>query len=145
MICSHLMKQPVKFATESCHLNNLQLANDGDTELLPEMDVSVGTDFYWHIVLGNVVWGESGPVAMEMKLVCVLSGPVRDGGVDTASSINLISTHLLMAETITSSNKCVLREDLNRFWDLDITRICFGKGYGTQAFSQWSQVQEWAL
>lgn len=42
--------------TESySHMNNMQLADDENIESLPEIDVLVGADFYWHIISVNAV------------------------------------------------------------------------------------------
>jgi hypothetical protein len=117
------------------HLQHLQLADDGDLVSVPEIDILVGADFYWHIVTGNVVRGESGPVAMETKLGYVLSGPVHDDGSNDAST-NLITTHLLKAETVVNERDGALRKELDRFWDLDSIGIRQGEDIVHEQFNE---------
>lgn len=66
VICSSLPSR-INVA-EFPHLEGLELADeleDGDDE---SIDVLIGTDFYWQIVLGEIQRGDSGPVAVNSKL-----------------------------------------------------------------------------
>ncbi len=41
-----------------------------------EVDLLVGSDYYWELATGRICRGNDGPVAVETKLGWVLSGPV---------------------------------------------------------------------
>ena len=55
-----------------------------------EIDVLIGSDFYWQIVTGEMKKGESGPVALSSKLGWLLSGPLHDSATTTDVQSNLI-------------------------------------------------------
>ena len=58
----------------------------------------VGSDHYWRIVTGRTRRGTSGPVAIEMKMGWVLSGPVAQNPRTTA--LTVAATHALCVETV---------------------------------------------
>ena len=69
MICSPLQKQVVKFAVDAySYLKALQLTDDEDLVSIPEIDMLVDADLYWHTATGNAVRGDNTAVAMETKL-----------------------------------------------------------------------------
>ena len=99
---------------ESQHLATLDLADyaDGDTSL--EVDMLIGSDYYWHLVTGGVSRGTHGPVAVHTKLGWVLSGPASSAEL-TQSATNLVTTHVLRID----AQPPELGEQLQAFWDLE--------------------------
>lgn len=98
MICEPLVSQPIATCVaESQHLASLELADHADGETNLDVDVLVGSDYYWHLVTGGVSRGTQGPVAIHTKLGWVLSGPASAAEL-THSSTNLVTTHVLRAD-----------------------------------------------
>ena len=120
-ICEPLSTQPITCAIEKySHLSNLELADSssGDEEL--NVDVLIGSEYYWRLVTGEVIRGGDGPTAVHTKLGWVLSGPVK-GIPPQDSSVNFISTHSLKVGTQTTPRD--LDERLKTFWDLETLGI----------------------
>ena len=70
-----LKKQPLNYVQNLPEFPELNFANTGDTG--NEIDLLIGSDFYWSLVTGNVKASEkSSLVAIETKLGWVFSGPV---------------------------------------------------------------------
>ena len=55
------------------HLNGLALANSVDVSS-KHIDILIGADHYYNIVIGEVIRGSAGPVAISSKLGWLLSG-----------------------------------------------------------------------
>ena len=73
-----LLAQPIDFCPRMySHLASLNLADThhGDTSI--EIDMLVGSDFYWQLTIGEMIQGDHGPVAINTKLGWVLSGLVK--------------------------------------------------------------------
>ena len=73
-----LVSQPISAcARENQHLASLDLADfsKGDHNL--DVDILVGSDYYWELVAGGVCHGSSGPTTTHTKLGRVLSGPTQ--------------------------------------------------------------------
>ncbi len=76
--------------TQYPHLMGLELANSFNCSN-QSIDILIGADFYHDIVIGEVMKGEVGPVAVSSKLGWLLSGPVAPFSDDTVSCNNVIS------------------------------------------------------
>lgn len=76
LICKPLSGQPITLCVENySHLSQLELADShGEAQL--EVDILIGSDYYWELTTGKTCRGESGPVAIHTRLGWVLSGPV---------------------------------------------------------------------
>ena len=101
-ICEPLSIQPITCVTEKySQLSNLELADysSGNEEL--NIDILIGSEYYWRLVTGEVIRGDDGSTAVHTKPGWVLSGPVV-GIPLQGSSINLISTHSLKVGTQTT-------------------------------------------
>ena len=61
------------------HLAGLDLADLSPDETL-QVDMLIGSDFYWDFITGRTIRGRSGPVAVETTLGWVLSGPAESPG-----------------------------------------------------------------
>ena len=105
-ICSPVVNQPVNFAVRNYkHLRDLKLAKNVTTENSgEEIEVLIRNDQMWNFFTGNVIRGQNGPIAMEMFLGYVRSGPVYN--VPTENSITLVSSHTLRlnASELTQEN-----------------------------------------
>ena len=113
-ICQPLVSQPIATcAAEAQHLASLNLADYTDGERL-DVDMLVGSDFYWDLVMGGVSRGAQGPIAIHTKLGWVLSGPTNAEGL----SANLVTTHILRVDAQLDEGDC-LEEQLRSFLDLE--------------------------
>ena len=75
-ICEPLTVQPISLCAATCdHLAQLELADSCSDDSTLEVDVLIGSDYYWDLATGEVRRGESGPVAINTRLGWVLSGP----------------------------------------------------------------------
>ncbi len=54
-----------------------------------DVDLLIGSDYYWGLTTGRASRREGGPVAMETKLGWALSGPVPVA----EQSLSLVTTH----------------------------------------------------
>eukprot|EP00112_Aurelia_sp_Birch-Aquarium-sp1_P002089 Seg1227.7 transcript_id=Seg1227.7/GoldUCD/mRNA.D3Y31 product="putative protein T16H12.2" protein_id=Seg1227.7/GoldUCD/D3Y31 len=100
------------------HLTGLELANSvehGDQEI----GILIGADHYHDIVLGEVIKGSSGPVAIRSKLGWLLSGPTVSHNEKNIACSNIISTPVLdivpSKEEVTNENQ-EITESLKSFW-----------------------------
>ena len=76
LICLPLKKQPLNYVQNLPEFVELNFADTGDTG--NEIDLLIGSDFYWSLVTGNVKPLEkSSLIAIETKLGWVFSGPVN--------------------------------------------------------------------
>jgi hypothetical protein len=73
-------------------------------------------------VTGGVARGESGPAAIHTELGWVLSGPVKEMPVQSNSSTNVVTTHVLKCEVAVNPEKHsveTLGKTLQQFWELE--------------------------
>jgi len=96
---------------------SLDLADYSDGEASLEVDVLIGSDYYWHLIMGGVSRGVHGPVAIHTKLGWVLSGSASTEGL-TNCSTNLVTTHVLRVDAQPDESDS-LGEQLRAFWDLE--------------------------
>ena len=91
-ICLPIKNQPIKLVKSKFEfLNNLQLADSGYSE---EIDLLIGSDFYWSIVTGAVKVGKIGePVGVESEFGWLLNGPLT---CEKTVSSNLYMKHLVI-------------------------------------------------
>lgn len=75
-----------------------------------EVDILIGSDYYWSLVTGEVHRGTTGPIAIHTKLGWVLSGPTSLGALQQSS--------VLRADTLQSDPES-LDTTLQSFWDLE--------------------------
>ena len=65
-ICDPVRVQPI--SSSQAHLSGLELADPGDITGDLEIDRLIGSDYYWRLVTGRVLKGDSGPTAVETRL-----------------------------------------------------------------------------
>ena len=122
MICSPLNYQAVQFARKNhAHLKDIALSERNPEENLV-VDILIGADQYWNIANGEVKRGESGPVAMNTRFGCTLSGPDENAPRSETHSVNLAATHVLRIDTRRDEmdvHQMELDEKLRTFWELE--------------------------
>ena len=119
LICLPLKKQPLNDVQNLPEVAELSFANTGDTG--NEIDLLIGSDFYWSLVMENVKALEKNSlVAIEAKLGWVFSGPV-----DIPHSTNMsVSTTSEAHVALMLDNKAKTNEShLSKFWDLETLGI----------------------
>ena len=77
-ICTPIADQYISYAKNNFdHVSHLQLAYNNPDCCNLQIDILVGTDYYWSIISNNVIRGASGPVAIQSKVGYILSGPLQ--------------------------------------------------------------------
>ena len=92
-----LTAQPISLCAATCeHLAQLELADSCSDDSTLEVDVLIGSDYYWDLATGEVRRGESGPVPINTRLGWVLSGPATP---NRQESTHKLTMSLLAAHT----------------------------------------------
>ena len=119
IICAPLQNQRIEVAVrEFPHLEGLELADSVHDKSELEVDLLVGSDFYWQLMTGRVQKGEAGPTAIELHLGWILSGPSISTNARSVSA-NITQTHVLRIAEAPDPVVDPLREDLSKFWLLE--------------------------
>ena len=121
-ICSPIKNQSSNFAKENFdHLKNLEFADSGSEN--EELNLLIGSDWYWTLATGEVRLGKAGePAAIKTYFGWVLNGPVQNK-TKGSSAVNLVScssAHTML--NLCSQNSRIsegFENNLNRFWDLE--------------------------
>ena len=122
IVCSPLSDQSIGLAKKSYpHLRNLPLADFATGQEDLSVDILLGSDHYWSVVLGHTVRGERGPTALLTRFGYVLSGPVDV--VCQRTNVNQVSSSHVMKVSHAPCEDEVLRSDLKRFWDYETLGI----------------------
>ena len=102
------------------HLSGLNLADSANDGEEFDLDILIGSDYYWQLVTGHLIHGSSdSPAAMHTVVGWVLSGPVKGAPPDSRSSISIASTHVLRCSTQHSNpSEAAIESNLKRFWSL---------------------------
>ena len=133
-ICLPLCDQRIKYAKENFeHIKDLDLADTGEGEL--DVDLLIGSDFYWSVFSGTVLRGDGcGPVALESKVGWILSGSLQGNNVEKRYNVNLVGTptHVVLIET--KGNVDLIENKLSRFWDLETLGIRDNETHPDQEF-----------
>ena len=115
-ICNPLTSQPINHARNHYdHLLEIDLADSASIGDTLEVDVLIGSDFYWSLVTGRVRRGRSGPMAIHTKVGWILSGPIDRQEVSV--NLTLTATHALRIDTHPVERN--LDDQLRRFWELE--------------------------
>ena len=98
-ICSPV---PTKIQLDKyAHLKGLDLADSSLTgNGLGQIDILMGSDYYCDVVIGEIVRGESGLVAVSSKFGWVVSGP----SIDTSQNKKATLAHLVIEREGTASH-----------------------------------------
>ena len=69
MICEPLVSQSISVCvSEYPHIASLDLADESDGASMLEVDMLIGSDYYWELVKGGISRGAQGPSAIRTKL-----------------------------------------------------------------------------
>jgi len=110
------------------YISGLDLADHcyGDQHL--DIDILIGCDHYWKLVIGQVICKGNRPVAVSTRLGWVLSSPVN-GALCPDSAVNLITTHNLLVDTYVPENNPQDLDDLDILHQYDaVIKEQFNKG-----------------
>ena len=115
-ICEALTAQPIDKCLEHYpHISGLDLA-DNPLDETREIDVLMGSDFYWEFVTGEVVRGVEGPVAINTTLGWMLSGPADLTG-PQGTIVSFVTTHTLRVDDGVTNK--MLDTTMRSFWELE--------------------------
>ena len=89
------------------HLAPLTLADTHHSDTPLDVDMLIGSDFYWQLTTGEIIRGQTGPVAINTKLGWVLSGPVTNNEADDTHTLQIGSSEEQLDKTLKS------------FWELE--------------------------
>ena len=97
------------------HLNGLQLADCSVPQ--DQVDVLIGSDYYWDFVTTEIVRGNFGPTAINSKFGWLLSGPT-----ESVSYTGAIVTNLIISDVCNRSydhSQGALVDSLRQFWETE--------------------------
>ena len=118
-ICLPFKNQPITFAKNNFgFLKDLELADTGSSD---DIELLIGSDFYWGFVTRNVKLSKVGElVGVESKFGWLLNGPVptQQSVSANVSFANENSSHVLFRNAQNSVDNH-LDKELHRFWDLE--------------------------
>jgi hypothetical protein len=77
--------------------------------------ILIGIDFYHVFMTGKVIRSKLGPVACKTRVGWVLSGRIGS----SASDMHCFETHLLRASVEQSESDISLRQELDKFWNVE--------------------------
>ncbi len=117
VVCSPLNSQPINDSGK-CHNHLLGLELVDSAEFNDELgiDLLIGSDWYWSLVTGKVIKGESGPIAIHTKVGWILSGPAT-ASKQVAVNLAVATTHALKIDSFVAEPS--LDDQLKRFWELE--------------------------
>ena len=121
-ICTPISGQFIDFTQHSYpHLQNLDLADSNPSGKGLDIDILIGSDFYWSFMSGKIVKPDNGcgPVALDSVLGYVLSG--NSSAPQGFNSTNINFGEIVVLHVITESE--LLKNDMIRFWDSESSEI----------------------
>ena len=117
VICSPL--QTAVVVDQYPHLRNLDVADeDTDKGRSDSIDILLGTDYYWQVVSGDIIRGDSGPVALNSHFGWLVSGPTKPLSVNYT-----VSTLIIEGNGNLEYSDNQLTQNLSRFWDTEVIDI----------------------
>ena len=122
LTCPVICSIPSKVdTTQFSHMQGLQFADNIMGSADDNIDILLGADKYYDIVIGDIIRGEQGSVAIKNKLGWVLSGSTGNSG----GECNVVSTHLCIDSSVPSISHGYDNSDivdtLKLFWEVDHT------------------------
>lgn len=112
IICSPL---PSKVKVDYPHLEDLQLA-ESLNDNYGTIDIHIGCFYYWEIVSGKTLKGDSGPTTVLSKFGWLLSGLLRDSVTSNTVTPSLITSGDC---SFVSHENEELMNNLERFWQTE--------------------------
>lgn len=105
-------------ASECPHLDGLELADFdpcSSNSNNDSIDILVGADHYWDLVIGDVIHGRDGPTAVSSRLGRFLSGWSKQPQADSSTFSNLILAGERLDNSSVTSDRDDLTTSLKRF------------------------------
>ena len=122
-ICNALSAQPVQLCSNTFpHLTPLTLADTHPADVPLNVDMLIGSDFYWQLATGEIIRGHTDPVAVNTKLGWVLSGPANSN-VEDDYNATVLTVHTLHIGTDPDEQ---LDKTLQAYWELESLGIYSG-------------------
>ena len=101
------------------HLRNLDLADeDTDEGCSDSIDILIVIDYYWQVVIGDIICGDSGPVALNSHFGWLVSGLTKPLSVNYT-----VSTLIIEGDSNLQYSDNQLTQDLSRFCDTEAIGI----------------------
>lgn len=116
VICSAL---PSRVNIEDfSHFQDVELAENIETNSNDNIDVLIGSYYYWDIVTSESIRGDSGPTAVNSKFGWIISGPTHN----SSANYDNVSSHLIISgapdrEEFETNDEIVTV--LRKFWETD--------------------------
>ena len=117
-ICKPVQEQRIDLVKDHKVFANLELADQYEEENEVEIDVLIGLDNYWKIVIGRVIRSDNNIVAVESKLGFILSGAFTLDGNITSSAKCFVVTAPPVSKMITNL-KIDMEQVVSKFWNLE--------------------------
>ena len=93
VVCDPVCCQPVSLTQSTYdYLSELDLADSSISGNKLDIDVLIGSDYYWMLVTGRVLRNQDGPTAIHSRLGWILSGPTDVSSL-SGTFVNLILSH----------------------------------------------------
>ena len=117
-----LKNQLVQFTLKNySHLQNLNLADSGASS---NVDLLIGSDYYWDLVTGKVKAGKPvEPVPVETVFGWILNRSVANKSVDSSTNLNISESHVLFLNSAMPHIFNNLDNKVSNFWDLETLGI----------------------
>jgi len=97
------------------HFTGLQFANTLDSSD-QQIGLLIGADQYYEVVLGDVIKGSSGPIAVSSKLGWLLSGPVNSYKDDTSNIVSNLDLDIIPSREEVFNDSQEITDLLAKFW-----------------------------
>ena len=97
------------------HFTGLQFANTLDSSD-QQIGLLIGVDQYYEVVLGDVIKGSSGPIAVSSKLGWLLSGPVNSYKDDTSNNVSNLDLDIIPSREEVFNDSQEITDLLAKFW-----------------------------
>ena len=100
---------------QNVNTRNINLADSNIDNKNLNIDILIGADFYWDIVLYGFVRGNSGPVAINTKVGYVLSGPLTNSCNKNKNNSAMLTHVMKVQAEIISENDSIVN-DFSKVW-----------------------------
>ena len=115
-ICTLITSQNLSFPKRKyAHLKNINLADSNTDNKNLNIDILIGADFYWDILLDGFVCGNSGPVAINTKVGCDLTGPLTNSCNENKNNCVMLTHVMKVQAEIISENDSIVN-DFSKVW-----------------------------
>ena len=97
------------------HLTGQQFANTLDSSD-QQIGLLIGAGLYYEVVLGEVIKGSSGPIAVSSKLGWLLSGMVNSYKDDTSNMVSNIVLDIITSREEVFNDSQEITDSIAKFW-----------------------------